>query len=201
MNYLAHLFLSGDKPEIIFGNMLEDFITGRVNHARLDIYSEEIKKGIRLHREIDTFIDTNSLVKEAKFFFYNDYGKYSSIIIDVLFDHLLSINWKEFTSEEFPDFRKRVYAVFPEFDSLQPPTMKYVTDSMISNDWLKNYQFRWGLERAFSDLNKRTKVSFNFMESITTFEQFYLEINEIFLQFFPLVMVHCEKFLEKNGEI
>lgn len=199
MNYLAHLFLSGDKPEIIFGNMLEDFVTGRVNHPRLKNYSEEIKVGIRLHREIDTFIDTNNLVKEAKSYFYGEFGKYSSVIIDVLFDHLLSINWKEFTLEEFSEFRKRIYKVFPMFDSLQPPNMKYVTDSMISNDWLKNYQFRWGLERAFSDLNGRSKAPFNFMNSIDTFEQYYLEINEIFLQFFPLIMNYCKKFLESNG--
>ena len=47
MNYLAHLFLSEGTPESLIGNLLGDFVKG----SAVNVYPEEIIKGIDLHRK------------------------------------------------------------------------------------------------------------------------------------------------------
>ena len=62
MNYLAHAYLSFNEPEILVGNMISDFVKGK---KRFD-FSENIQKGIMLHRNIDTFTDEHEVTKKAK---------------------------------------------------------------------------------------------------------------------------------------
>ena len=46
MNYLAHLFLSGKNDGIIVGNILEDFISGHIEHPKNAYIPEDIKLGL-----------------------------------------------------------------------------------------------------------------------------------------------------------
>ena len=48
MNFLAHLYLSGEDEELMIGNFIADFIRNR----EVTNYSEGIQKGIFLHRKI-----------------------------------------------------------------------------------------------------------------------------------------------------
>ncbi len=63
MNFLAHLYLSADDPEIQLGNFIGDFVRGRDLSSR---FSPGIVKGISLHREIDEFTDRHPIVKLSK---------------------------------------------------------------------------------------------------------------------------------------
>jgi hypothetical protein len=48
MNYLAHIFLSGENPNVMIGNFMADSIKG----SKHDFYPPEIQKGILLHRKL-----------------------------------------------------------------------------------------------------------------------------------------------------
>ncbi|MFT7070813.1 MAG: acyl carrier protein phosphodiesterase, partial [Spirosomataceae bacterium] len=113
MNYLAHLALSGGIDEILAGNMIEDFITGRIEHPRNAFLTEELKVGVKLHRLIDTFTDTNENVANCKSLFYDSIGKYSPIVVDIFFDHFLIKNWSAFYDVPLPDFCQTVYNILP----------------------------------------------------------------------------------------
>jgi acyl carrier protein phosphodiesterase len=194
MNYLAHLFLSGDEPEIIYGNLLEDFMNGRVDHPRNDHLSEAIKKGVRLHRFIDTFTDTHPTVKAAKNPFLPDLGKYASVAIDVVFDHYLLLNWDRYTSENFEDFRPRVYKALQQFKSIMPPRLENLVASMIEYDWLVGYAYDEGLHRAFSSLNKKIKDGPDMTLSIAVMHDNYQMLNQLFVSFFDELLTECRKF-------
>jgi acyl carrier protein phosphodiesterase len=199
MNYLAHLFLSKHHPEIIIGNMLEDFISGNIEHPRNIHLSVNIKKGIKLHRLIDTLTDTHLEVKKAKKYFYEDFGKYSPIIIDVLFDHYIIKHWDKFSEESFENFRRRIYTSLELHQEIQPDSMKNLIKSMIHHDWLKNYSEVWGLEKAFEGLNKKIgKKELDLKKSIPIFENNYTNIENNFLIFFPELIEMCEQFLKEN---
>ena len=47
MNYLAHLFLAEDNPQSIIGNLLGDFVKGRLEQYK-NIYNPEIIAGINI---------------------------------------------------------------------------------------------------------------------------------------------------------
>ena len=61
MNYLAHIFLSGDNRKIQIGNFVGDAVKG---HAYKK-FSPDFRKGILLHRAIDDYTDHHPLVREA----------------------------------------------------------------------------------------------------------------------------------------
>ena len=72
MNYLAHAYLSFNKPEILIGNLISDFVKGK---KKFD-YSTGIQKGIALHRAIDQFTDDHAITQSAKLFFKPAYRLY-----------------------------------------------------------------------------------------------------------------------------
>ena len=100
MNFLAHAYLSFDKPEILTGNMIGDFVKG-VNFTHLP---SEIQKGVQLHRKIDSFTDKHSVFKKTVFRISDKHGKYRFVIADLFYDHFLATNWKEYHKNELKTF-------------------------------------------------------------------------------------------------
>ena len=86
MNYLAHLYLTRNyHEEVSVGNFIADAVKGQKAIAN---YPEQIQKGIRIHREIDTFTDTHPLVKNGTKRLHSKYGKFAGIIVDIFYDHI-----------------------------------------------------------------------------------------------------------------
>ncbi len=77
--------------------MVGNFIADSVKGKKFRDYEKEISGGILMHREIDSFTDTHEIVKHSKSFFRTRYGLYSSVIIDLVYDHFLSANWNSFS--------------------------------------------------------------------------------------------------------
>jgi acyl carrier protein phosphodiesterase len=198
MNYLAHLFLSGNEEEIIVGNMMEDFVVGKIDHPRNIHLSNRIKKGIELHRIIDTFMDTHDSVKDCKSILYSKYHKYSSVIVDIYFDHFLAKNWHNYTNEDFKEFRLRMYEAFENQWDILPPQMQPVIESMIHHDWLKNYSEFWGIERALLNVSKRAIHQSGMENAVEDLKQNYEVIQNCFEVFFPLMVNECNQFLIAN---
>ena len=101
MNFLAHLYLSADDPEIQLGNFIGDFVRGRDLSTR---FSVGIVTGILLHREIDEFTDRHEVVKRSKDRLRPKYRHYAPVIIDMFYDHHLAVNWNAYHHQPLPDF-------------------------------------------------------------------------------------------------
>ena len=198
MNYLAHLFLSGKEQEIIVGNLLEDFVVGRIDHPRNAHFPERIKIGILLHRQIDTFTDTHPYVSACKSVLYEKYGKYSAVVVDIFFDHFLAVNWHKFTDENLDNFTKRVYFSYENHWDILPEKMKPMISSMIKYDWLKNYSEFWAIEKALLNVSKRAIYQSNMENALEDLKLHYDFFQENFLQFFPEMMKVCNNFLREN---
>ncbi|GAC1584972.1 MAG: hypothetical protein NVS3B19_01800 [Ginsengibacter sp.] len=95
MNYLAHAYLSFSNPDVLVGNMISDYVKGK---KKFD-YPKGIQRGMDIHRAIDTYTDSHIIVKEAKQYFQKPYRLYSGAFIDVVFDHFLATDKKEFPND------------------------------------------------------------------------------------------------------
>ena len=93
MNFLAHLYLSGDNEDLIIGNFIADMVKGR----QIENFQEEVVKGIELHRKIDYFTDNHAIVDQSKRRLRNKYRLYSGVIVDMFYDHYLAANWSEYS--------------------------------------------------------------------------------------------------------
>ena len=100
MNFLAHIYLSGDDDQIKIGNFMADSIRG---HS-YENYPSDIKKGILLHRAIDSFTDMHPIYRKSKHRLHEKYGHYSGVIMDIFYDHFLAKNWIKYSDENLEDY-------------------------------------------------------------------------------------------------
>lgn len=153
MNFLGHLLLSPNDPEIQIANLYGDFVKG----SDLSEFPEKVQQGIRLHREIDQYIDHHPAVLKLLHSLYEELPKVSGIATDLYFDHLIAVNWDKFYPTDLRSFTQSVYLNFeniPEFYSLD---FRYVISKMAHEDWLYQYRDYHGLEMACNGLSRRIR--------------------------------------------
>jgi len=179
MNYLAHAYLSFNHPGILAGNLISDFVKGR---KKFD-YPPDIQKGIALHRSIDTFTDTHEVTREAKEIFRPYYRLYSGAFIDVVYDHFLAIDENEFPGNSLMNFSQQVYADLDEQRPWFPEQFALMFPYMKSQNWLLNYQSKWGTGKSFGGLVRRSAYLTESNTAIQLFEEHYQRLQQYYRHF------------------
>ena len=183
MNYLAHAYLSFDRPEILVGNMISDFVKGK---KKFD-FSKGIQAGISLHREIDRFTDEHPVTKNIKEIFRPAYRLYCGAIIDVLFDHFLATDENEFTENKLNDFTTTTYKTLSRYSDLFPEKFKLMFPYMKTQNWLYNYRLSWGIEKSLGGLVRRSAYMKESETAYRLFNENYKLIGNAYKDFFPAV--------------
>ena len=153
MNYLAHLYLSGNNHEIMIGNFIADHVKGK----QIELYDEEVVKGIRLHRLIDEFTDSHEIVSLSKNRIREEFKKYTPVIIDVFYDHFLAINWHKYHHENLDEFANRFYELMNKNGHRLPERTNQMLQYMIPQNWLMNYKTIEGINKTLTGMSRRTK--------------------------------------------
>lgn len=151
MNHLAHLALAGDRPKMVIGGFLGDFVKGQLQNR----FEPEIEVGIRLHRAIDAYTDQHPKVTTAACRFKPPYRRYSGIILDVLFDHLLAQNWSDYYDGELQHFSSEALTLLVESSGHLPSEAQQLAKRMHSANSLASFGEIRFLEAAFSQLSQR----------------------------------------------
>lgn len=193
MNFLAHIYLSGDNDLLKIGNFMADSIRG---NQYLD-FPEEVRKGILLHRYIDTFTDAHPIYRKSKHRLHEKYGHYSGVIMDIVYDHYLAKNWSRYSEEALEDYAESFYTLLREnFDILTEKTQRMIP-YMMARNWLVSYASIAGLEMILFQMDHRTKNRVNMHEAIVEIQQYYSEFEEEFTLFFEELQQHCQEKLKE----
>jgi acyl carrier protein phosphodiesterase len=191
MNYLAHIYLSGNNDLLKIGNFMADSVRG---HHYLD-YPDEIRKGILLHRYIDTFTDAHHIYRKSKHRLHKKYGHYSGVIMDIVYDHFLAKNWNNYSKKKLEDYADEFYKLLQyNYDILTEKT-KEILPSMIAQNWLVSYASLVGLETILFQMDYLTKHRVHMQEAIVEVQEFYIEFEEEFTLFFEELQNHCKEKL------
>jgi len=197
MNFLAHLYLSGDDPQIKTGNFIGDFVKGK-NLA--DRFGKDIAKGIVLHREIDWFTDRHPIVKQSKDRLRGKYRHYSGVIVDVFYDHFLAKNWKRYSTKLLPEFADECYSIIQQQQAILPEEVNYMLPYMIKGNWLVNYSKIEGIYRALSGMARRTRFESKMEEATGDMEKNFAEFENEFFLFFPSLSSFAADWLNAHGQ-
>ncbi|NCB08847.1 MAG: DUF479 domain-containing protein, partial [Bacteroidia bacterium] len=154
MNYLAHLYLSGDDEEILVGNFIGDDVKGN----SLNRFPEKIRKGIILHRHIDSFTDGHPRFREAKKLVTAEYGLYSGIVTDLFYDHLLAVYWNVYSEYTLQIFTKRIHAVLLSHFFHLPGRVKGFLPFLIQNRRLESYASTSGIRQSLEIMSRHTSL-------------------------------------------
>lgn len=189
MNFLAHIYLSGDDDLVKIGNFMADGIRGK----QFKTYSAPIQKGILLHRAIDTFTDAHPVFRKSTKKLHEKYHHYSGVIIDIFYDHFLAKNWSTYSDEKLEDFVNRFYnSLHANFESLSEKTQNLMP-IMLRENWLVSYQSIEGIQHILTQMDRRTKdqskMKFATAELIADYEIFEFE----FTLFFEDMIAHAHQ--------
>lgn len=194
MNYLAHQFLSFQNTDIQLGNLYGEISRGK----DYENFQGDVRKGILLHRSIDSFTDAHEIVKKSSKKFHEKYGKFSPIIIDVVYDYFLIKNWKTYTDLDFEEFVKDCYSLFHQEMPHFPEKLQNIVSHLLRYDWFHNYQNLEGIQETLKGIKHRSKFENNIDEAIVEIQENYDILNQEFNEFFPELMEHCQIFIDQT---
>ncbi len=195
MNFLAHIYLSGDNDLLKIGNFMADSIRGH----HYDDYPPEIRKGILLHRSIDSFTDMHPVYRQSKHRLHEKYGHYSGVIMDIFYDHFLAKNWKKYSAIKLEQYAVQFYQLVQEHYDVLTDRAKGMLPYMIARNWLVSYASIEGLQMIMFQMDYRTKHRVAMDESIAELKLYYHEFENEFSLFFEELRQHCkEKINELN---
>ena len=151
MNYLGHLYFSENNKDLMIANLYGDYFKGN-KYDELPLLQ---RTGVKLHRAIDDFIDTNKGVKELFKELYADLPKIAGIAVDLYFDHLLAKHWSQFHDRKLENFVSDFYAHTELINYPYPEQFLHMIHYMKQGDWLLNYKYLEGLDSAARGLSRR----------------------------------------------
>jgi len=194
MNFLAHLFLSGENEEVMVGNLLGDFMRGRKPGA----FREGIAKGISLHRKIDEFTDNHPLVIKTKHRLRPEFKHYAPVVADVFYDHFLAANFSDYSDISLKDFAHRCYYVLRKHKELFPPRFQQALIYMRFRNVLVSYSKLNGMEFAFARMSKRSNHATNFHNATKELHKNYDYYYSEFKIFFPELFNYTKEILDSH---
>lgn len=180
MNFLAHIYLSGDNELITVGNFMADGIRGN----KYKKYSKDIQIGILLHREIDTFTDAHPIVRQSTKRLHKNYSHYSGVIVDILYDHFLAKNWMDYSNIPLEIYTEKFYETIQSNFEILPPRTQKMMPFMMADNWLLNYASIEGIQRVLNGMNRRTKYISGMDKATVELLDYYQEFENEFTLFF-----------------
>lgn len=192
MNYLAHLYLSGESDDVKLGNFIGDFVKGN----KYKDYPEKVAYGIKLHRSIDSFTDSHEEVKICINLLKPGYGRYAGIVTDVFFDHFLAANWNDYSVVSLRNFAKHAHAVFLSNFSLLPFRVKQFLPFLIQHKRLESYANLENLFEVLNIMSRRTSLPTQTNWAIQVLEREYEQFESLFRSFFADLTDYVEAEFE-----
>ncbi len=193
MNFLAHLYLSGSNIDIRLGNFIGDYVKGK----HFDEYPVDVQKGITLHRAIDSFTDKHPSTHSCIELLRPGYGKYSGVVVDVLFDHILANEWAKYSESDLKWFARRFYLQMVYRYSRLPDRVKEFLPFMIKSNRLYSYRTQDGLKRALEIMSSVTSLPENSSYAMEILNQNYPLLSAHFNTLFPEMI----EFVRREFEI
>ncbi|MCI0749784.1 MAG: ACP phosphodiesterase [Nevskiales bacterium] len=103
MNFLAHLWLAEQAGVPLAGAILGDRLHGPLPRQ----LPCDLALSVRLHRRIDAETDRHPHVQTARAHFAPGARRYAGILLDLIFDHALALDWSRYSREPLADFAHR----------------------------------------------------------------------------------------------
>jgi len=181
MNFLAHIFLSGDHPEVKLGNFFGDFVKGN----QLDRFPERVRQGILLHRKIDSFTDSHPVFRESVQLLRPAFGRYAGIMADMYYDHLLAISFQQYSVKPLQRFARNFYFHALLRYPLLPPRIKRFIFHFVTTNRLHKYASYEGLQASLEIMRDRKSKAIQPEVAVVVLDQYFTELSSHFTLFFP----------------
>lgn len=188
MNFLAHIYLSGDNDQVKVGNFIGDWIKGNEHNK----YPADIQKGILLHRKIDSFTDNHPIVRKSKSRLVDLYQKYAGILIDIFYDYFLATNWKYYSNVELSEFTNNLNQCLVANMHYLPQELKEFIPAFMRRKWMDSYATLTGIEKVLQGMSRNTSLPDRTESAMKILITYHDSFKEEFLTYFPQLIQYVE---------
>ncbi len=192
MNFLGHIYLSGDNDFIKIGNFMADGIRGK----QFEHFPEDVQKGIILHRFIDTYTDSHDVFRQSTKRLHEKYHHYAGVIVDIVYDHFLAKNWSKYSDEKLEDFINRFYSSLHKNYAILTEKTQDLMPYMIERNWLLSYRTVEGIHQILTQMDRRSKNISKMQFASDELKEFYAEFEQEFTTFFEDIQKQAKQKLE-----
>lgn len=197
MNFLAHVYLSGENDLIKIGNFMADGIHGK----NFDEFPPDVQIGIRLHREIDSYTDFHPTFRQSKHRLHERYGHYSGVIMDIFYDHFLAKNFADYSNTSLKKFSEDFYEVLEENFEILTPRFQKILPILKQENWMLLYSTIEGMTHILHMMDRRTKLRSKMQFSVEELRKYYDEFEDEFTRFFAEMEAFAAVKLEELIQI
>lgn len=192
MNFLFHLYLSGDDPDILTGNLMGDFVKGRIG----DGYPDRIRTGIALHRGIDSFAQHHPLFNLSRQRIDPAYRLWRGVLVDMFYDHFLAAEWDLWSRESLASYLLRIRGVVEARHNWLPEGMRPLVP-IIFDELLPSYLEITGIGRALERMSRRVRRPNPLAGAETELVRLYSGLRQDFSLFMPEASQFVADFIVK----
>ena len=175
---------------MIQGALLGDFIKGPLRGD----YGPGIERGIALHRSIDALSDSDWELTRLRSALPGELRRYSGIVIDVVFDFLLSQHWDDFHADSIDHFANSIYIVLSHQMDQYPAAARIFCQRLIEHDLLCQYGQWATIDRVLTSIGWRFRQDNPLRGGTATIEHAVEPLREAFMNFYPRAQYHAESF-------
>ena len=194
MNYLAHIFLSGDNRKVQIGNFVGDAVKGRAYEK----YPIDFRRGILLHRAIDDYTDHYPLVREAIELLRGEFGRYAGVMTDIYFDYFLAMGFKRYTGKSLWRFTLGFYVALVRNYRYLPERFKGFLWHFILTNRLVKYASLSGIRRSLEIMVEYKHLGVEPDRAIEFLVANRMQLQGIFERFLPDVWEMCHAKLNED---
>lgn len=184
MNYVAHAFLAPKAPIALLGNLLGDFVKGPLPGD----LEPELAHAVAQHRALDAECDAHEAFAASRRRLFGEFSHYASVVVDVLYDHLLCKDWSRYANESFDAFAERVYAAVDSHGHVLPSELRAQARRLADVDIMRRYHSPDDLREALRRMSKRLRRSVALERSVDTFVDHVPEFTAEFRSLFDALV-------------
>jgi acyl carrier protein phosphodiesterase len=160
----------------MYYNLFGDYVKG----SDLSRFPEKVQKGLRLHREIDNYVDHHPIVVELLHELYPSLPKISGVAVDLYFDHLLAKFWSDYHPTPLEDYLAEFYQTIPKEQEFFSEDFNFLLSKMIPGKWINQYHDFKGLTMVCTRLSARIPFENVLYKAPDVFVELDEEINRAF---------------------
>lgn len=161
--------------------MMGDFVRGSID-AGLD---PGIRKGIALHRAIDSHTDGHAEIRALRQLFEPPYRRYAGILIDIWFDHLLARDFARWSEQPLGSFSDELLALMQARAAELPDSLQRFTRYLHARRLPAAYARRDMISEVLIGVSSRLQRANPLADGLIEISRLEPELEEAFARFFP----------------
>jgi acyl carrier protein phosphodiesterase len=189
VNFLAHLLLAGPDPELLTGNLMGDFVKGRLEGR----FPPGIERGIVMHRRIDSFADADEYFNVSRKRLDPSFGLYRGVLVDLFYDHFLALSWNVYSPVPLDSFLRASHRTVRAHERQLPEQLRTLLP-VIFSELLPSYLEPAGIDRALARMGRRIVRPNPLAEGGRELRRHYPELQRDFALFFPRITGFARMF-------